>query len=71
MIDPGATASDGSLAATFNVFPGQQLNSVMSGHKKGLAVPDHYRLGPGGEYYRVFVWHCDNLSTVKKGRVFL
>jgi hypothetical protein len=47
MIDPGATASDGSLAATVNVFPGQQLNSVMSGHKMGLAVPDHYRLGPG------------------------
>ncbi len=41
MIDPGATASDGSLAATVNVFPGQQLNSVMSGHKMGLAVPDH------------------------------
>ena len=53
MIDPGATASDGSLAATVNVFPGQQLNSVMSGHKMGLAVPDHYRLGPV-KYYRVF-----------------
>ena len=53
MIDPGATASDGSLAATVNVFPGQQLNSVTSGHKMGLAVPDHYRLGPG-KYYRVF-----------------
>ena len=46
MIDPGATASDGSLAAAFNVFPGHHLNSVMSGHKKGLAVPDHYRFGP-------------------------
>ena len=47
MIDPGATASDGSLAATLNVFPGQQLNAVMTGPKMGLAVPDHYRLGPG------------------------
>ena len=46
MIDPGATASDGSLAATPNVFPGQQLDSVMSGYKKGLAVPDHFLLGP-------------------------
>ena len=53
MIDPGATASDGSLAATLNVFPGQQPNSVMTGPKMGLAVPDHYRLGPG-KYYRVF-----------------
>ena len=71
MIDPGATASDSSLAATLNVFPGQQLNAVMSGHKKGLAVPDHYRLGPGEGIIMFFVWHSDNLSTVKKGRVFL
>ena len=71
MIDPGATASDGSLAATVNVFPGQQLNSVMSGHKMGLAVPDHYRLGPGESIIVFFVWHSDNLSTLKKGRVFL
>ena len=71
MIDPGATASDGTLAASLNVFPGQQLNAVMTGPKNGPGGARSLPTRSGEGIIVFFVWHSDNLSTVKKGRVFL